>query len=113
MRRKYGDCQRKDGNCTLCSLVNYGRDCHNRPISKLEWARLSSGLSPKELSEASGVYIRQIQKVELGGGQVVGCAPVGVHLLEIAVRQRLLFGASLRFAHGSLLLFVLFFHNLL
>lgn len=65
MRRKYGDCQRKDGNCTLCSLVNYGRDCHNRPISKLEWARLSSGLSPKELSEASGVYIRQIQKVEL------------------------------------------------
>ena len=69
MRRKYGDCQRKDGNCTLCSLVNYGRDCHNRPISKLEWSRLSSGLSPKELSEASGVYIRQIQKVELGEAQ--------------------------------------------
>ena len=69
MRRKYGDCQRKDGNCTLCSLVNYGRDCHNRPISKLERARLSSGLSPKELSEASGVYIRQIQKVELGEAQ--------------------------------------------
>ena len=69
MRRKYGGCQRKDGNCTLCSLVNYGRDCHNRPISKLEWARLSSGLSPKELSEASGVYIRQIQKVELGEAQ--------------------------------------------
>ena len=69
MRRKYGDCQRKDGNCTLCSLVNYGRDCHNRPISKLEWARLSSGLSPKELYEASGVYIRQIQKVELGEAQ--------------------------------------------
>ena len=69
MRRKYGDCQRKDGNCTLCSLVNYGRDCHNRPISKLEWARLSSGRSPKELSEASGVYIRQIQKVELGEAQ--------------------------------------------
>lgn len=69
MRRKYGDCQRKDGNCTLCSLVNYGRDCHNRPISKLEWVRLSSGLSPKELSEASGVYIRQIQKVELGEAQ--------------------------------------------
>ena len=69
MRRKYGDCQRKDGNCTLCSLVNYGRDCHNRPISKLERARLSSGLSPKELSEASGVYLRQIQKVELGEAQ--------------------------------------------
>ena len=69
MRRKYGDCQRKDGNCTVCCLVNDRRDCHNRPISKLEWVRLSSGLSPKELSEASGVYIRQIQKVELGEAQ--------------------------------------------
>ena len=69
MRRKYGDCQRKDGNCTLCSLVNYGRDCHHRPISKVVWARLASGLAPKELSEASGVYIRQIQKVELGEAQ--------------------------------------------
>ena len=69
MRRKYGDCQRKDGNCTVCSLVNYGRDCHNRPISKLEWARLSQGLTIKQLSEDSGVYIRQIQKVELGEAQ--------------------------------------------
>ena len=39
MRKKYADCQRADGNCTACSLVNYGRDCHNRPITKLEWSR--------------------------------------------------------------------------
>lgn len=66
MRRKYGDCQRKDGNCTLCSLVNYGRDCHNRPISKLEWARLAAGMSQQELSGKTGIDYRLIQRVELG-----------------------------------------------
>lgn len=66
MRRKYGDCQRQDGNCTMCSLVNYGRDCHNRPISKLEWARLGAAMSQQQLAGASGVYIRQIRRVELG-----------------------------------------------
>ena len=66
MRRKYGDCQRTDGDCTKCSLVNYGRDCHNRPISKLEWARLGSGMSQKQLSEESKVNPRKIQRIELG-----------------------------------------------
>lgn len=66
MRRKYGDCQRPDGNCTLCSLVNYGRDCRNRPITKLEWARLGIGMSQKQLAETSGVNLRQIQRVEWG-----------------------------------------------
>lgn len=65
MRRKYGDCQRQDGDCTQCSLVNHGRDCHNRPISKLEWARLASGLSQQQLAEESGVNVRQIRRVEL------------------------------------------------
>ena len=66
MRRKYSDCQRDDGDCTVCSLVNYGRDCHNRPITKLEWARLIAGLTQVQLAERSGVYVRQIQRVELG-----------------------------------------------
>lgn len=66
MRRKYRDCQRKDGNCTLCSLVSYGRDCRNRPISKLEWARLAAGFGQKELAELSGVHVNYIQNVELG-----------------------------------------------
>lgn len=66
MRRKYRDCQRQDGNCVLCSLVNYWRDCHNRPITKLEWARLAAGMSQKELADVSGVNSRQIQRVELG-----------------------------------------------
>ena len=66
MRRKYADCQREDGDCTACSLVNYGRDCHNRPITKLEWSRRMAELTQAQLAEASGVNIRQIQRVELG-----------------------------------------------
>lgn len=66
MRRKYGDCQRKDGNCTICSLVNYGQDCRGRPITRLEWARLAAGLGQKELAEKSGVNVKYIQNVELG-----------------------------------------------
>ena len=66
MRRKYSDCQRQDGDCTNCSLVNYDLDCHNRPITKLEWVRRSSGMTQKQLADVSGVGIRQIQRVELG-----------------------------------------------
>nr|DAP96345.1 MAG TPA: helix-turn-helix domain protein [Caudoviricetes sp.] len=66
MRKKYGDCQREDGDCTACSLVNYGRDCHNRPITKLEWARRMAELTQAELAAKAGVNIRQIQRVELG-----------------------------------------------
>lgn len=66
MRRKYNDCQRADGDCTVCSLVNYGRDCHNRPITKLEWSRRMAYMTQTELAKKSGVNIRQIQRVELG-----------------------------------------------
>lgn len=66
MRRKYADCQRADGDCTACSLVNYGRDCHNRPITKLEWSRRMAGMTQSGLAEASGVNLRQIQKIEAG-----------------------------------------------
>ena len=65
MRKKYADCRRADGDCTICPLVNYGRDCHNRPITKLEWSRRMAGMTQAELAEASGVNIRQIQRVEL------------------------------------------------
>lgn len=66
MRRKYKDCQRQDGDCTVCSLVNYGRDCHNNPISKLEWARRGAGLTQQELADKSSIHIRQVQRVENG-----------------------------------------------
>lgn len=66
MRRKYADCHREDGDCTACSLVNCGRDCHNREISKLEWSRRMADMTQAELAKKSGVNIRQIQRVELG-----------------------------------------------
>lgn len=66
MRKKYAECQREDGDCTICSLVHRGRDCRNRPITKLEWARRTEGMTQAQLAEKSGVYIRQIQRVELG-----------------------------------------------
>ena len=66
MRRKYGDCQRKDGDCTACSLVSYGRDCRGKAITNLEWQRRMGKMSIKELAEKSGVNTRLIQNVELG-----------------------------------------------
>lgn len=69
MRRKYGDCQRVDGDCTACSLVSYGRDCRGKAITNLEWQRRMAKMSIKELSEESGVNVRLIQNVELGTGE--------------------------------------------
>lgn len=82
MRRKYGDCQRQDGNCTLCSLVNYGRDCHNRPITNLEWARKGIGLTQQQLADAAGVNIRLVQKVE--GGEAKAENLTAKNLLALA-----------------------------
>ena len=82
MRRKYGDCQRQDGNCTLCSLVSYGRDCHNRPITKLEWARQGIGLTQQQLADAAGVNIRLVQKVE--GGEAKAENLTAKNLLALA-----------------------------
>lgn len=66
MRRKYGDCQRADGDCTACSLVSYGRDCRGKVVTNLEWQRRMAKMSIKELAEKSGVNMRLIQNVELG-----------------------------------------------
>lgn len=66
MRRRYGDCQREDGNCAACSLANYGRDCRNRPIPPLAWARMAAGMDQPTLAAKSGVNYRTIQKVENG-----------------------------------------------
>lgn len=74
MRRKYSDCQRKDGNCTLCPLVNYGHDCRNNPISKLEWYRQTACMTQPQLSAASGVNVRQIQRIEDGSSSAANLA---------------------------------------
>ena len=82
MRRKYGDCQRADGDCTACSLVNYGRDCKNKVITNLEWQRRTVRMSIKELAEKSGVNMRLIQNVELGSSEAANMA--AKNLLAIA-----------------------------
>ena len=66
MRRKYADCQREDGDCTACSLVNCGRDCHNRAISKLEWSRRMAEMTQANLAEKSGVTQSQVSKILAG-----------------------------------------------
>lgn len=66
MRRKYRDCSRKDGDCTVCGMVVDRKDCHGKAITNLEWYRRKANLSIKDLSEQSGVSYRQIQNVELG-----------------------------------------------
>lgn len=66
MRRKYNDCQRGDGNCALCSLVSYGRDCRNKPISKAAWYRMAAELEQTQVAEKAGVSLRQVQKLESG-----------------------------------------------
>ncbi|OGJ87336.1 MAG: hypothetical protein A2487_00015 [Candidatus Raymondbacteria bacterium RifOxyC12_full_50_8] len=29
---RYHDCQMDKSDCAVCSLTNYGRDCHNEPV---------------------------------------------------------------------------------
>lgn len=85
MRRKYGDCKRADGDCTACSLVNYGRDCHNRPITKLEWARRSAGLTQQQLADGAGVCVSQIRKIESGEIQAENLAAKSIFALAKAL----------------------------
>ena len=82
MRRKYGDCQRADGDCTACSLVSYGKDCKGKSITSLEWQRRMAHVSIKELAEKSGVNMRLIQNVELGSSEAANMA--AKNLLAIA-----------------------------
>ena len=69
MRRKYGDCQREDGDCTACSLVSYGRDCRGKVITNLEWQRRMAHMSIKELAGKSGVNMRLIENRERGSSE--------------------------------------------
>lgn len=65
-RKKYTDCQRSDGDCSVCAKRKDGTDCHGEIITKLELCRRHAGLTQKELSDAAGVNERQLRRVELG-----------------------------------------------
>lgn len=62
--KRYHDCIRNDGMCGVCSLVSRGLDCHNSRINGLLYQRTAMEMTQKQLSEKSGVNIRQIQKYE-------------------------------------------------
>lgn len=62
--KRYPDCIRTDGLCGACSASSHGRDCHNNNINKLLYQRSLSGMTQSDLSTASGVNIRQIQRYE-------------------------------------------------
>lgn len=66
MRKRYHDCVRTDGMCGICSLSSRGMDCRNNKISSILYNRSVMGMTQKELSEKSGINIRQIQKYESG-----------------------------------------------
>lgn len=97
MRRRYGDCIRKDGNCTLCDLVNCGRDCHNREINNFTWARMAAGLDQPTLAKAAGVNISQIQKLERGEIKIENLTAKSLFSLADALGcdpKELLYGAT-------------------
>lgn len=64
--KRYKDCIHADGMCGACSLSNRGLDCHNNKINSILYNRSVMGMTQRELSEKSGVGIRQIQKYESG-----------------------------------------------
>lgn len=66
MRRKYADCQRADGDCSICPLVSYGRDCHNDPIGKVELLRRGLGMSQADLASVAGIPGNRIRAIESG-----------------------------------------------
>lgn len=64
--RRYPDCQREDSNCEMCSLSNYGRDCHNSPVNAIAYVRTKAGMTQAQLADKIGVKQSQIANWETG-----------------------------------------------
>ena len=82
MRKKYKDCVREDGDCSICSLVRDQVDCHGRHITNIEWSRRAAGLTQQRLADKANVGLRLVQKVEGGESQAGNLA--ARNLLAIA-----------------------------
>lgn len=68
--KRYDDCVRTDGMCGSRILSNYGKDCHGNRINSILYSRSVMRMTQKELSEKSGINIRQIQKYESGESDI-------------------------------------------
>lgn len=66
MIKRYPDCQRADGNCEMCSLSSYGRDCKNNPSGVLAYYRSKAGLTQQAVADAAGIPQRKYQRYEYG-----------------------------------------------
>ena len=64
--KRYQDCIRTDGMCGACSLSSRGFACLSNRIISILYNRSVMGMKQKELSEKTGINIRQIQKYESG-----------------------------------------------
>lgn len=67
---RYEYCQREDGDCSICSLNNYNRDCANNPVNNLAYRRTLAGLSQQQLANLSGISKRTIEKYEQGENDI-------------------------------------------
>ena len=68
--KRYADCRREDGDCSICSLSSYGKDCRNAPINIVGYYRSQRGLTQQALADAAGINIRQEQKIEYGDSKM-------------------------------------------
>lgn len=63
-------CTQNDGDCSTCSLVNYGRDCHNNPINptpaEIRNLRSALGITQQQAGELIGATRRAWQEWEGG-----------------------------------------------
>lgn len=64
--RRYDDCQREDGECELCSLSSYGKDCRMAPADKIAYLRRRVNLTQTELAKRIGVAQSWVTKLERG-----------------------------------------------
>lgn len=70
--KRYDTCIREDGDCAVCSMSSYGRDCHNNPANRLAYLRTLAGLTQQQLANKSKIHIGQVQKIEYGQRDIGG-----------------------------------------
>lgn len=63
---RYPDCQRTDGDCSVCALSSYGRDCHNAPVNQLAYLRQRRGLTQQQLADKTEILQPHIARLESG-----------------------------------------------
>lgn len=83
--KRYLDCQRSDGNCSVCSLSSYGKDCRNEPVNRLAYWRSMSNLSQSQLACAVGISVRTLQDYEQNRKPIERAAAITVYHLARAV----------------------------